>query len=222
MFTNPTQPNLTDFITFCQAQGVEAGFLPVTSDYYVWGLQYAENIVINVPQIPAIQYVIAVYNLGMHWLVTNAPDVRAANASLTWATGTVTATTAAPLDLTIGETFPVTITAAVPTGYNGPYSATVTGTSTFTYLVATNPGTETAAGFYNLQFFSDLRKKFNLLAFSAGPINSSADNGTSESTVVSDVMKQLTFSDLEVMLTPWGRKYLAFAQMYGPNIVEFS
>lgn len=67
--------------------------------------------------------------------------------SLTWSGGTVTATAAAALvGLSTGDTFITKIAGATPAAYNGTYLATVTGSTTFTYAVATNPGTETVAG----------------------------------------------------------------------------
>ena len=68
--------------------------------------------------------------------------------SLAWASGSVTATSAATLELGTGQTFYTTIAGAVPAGYNGTFLATVTGTNTFTYALATNPGTETSPGTY--------------------------------------------------------------------------
>lgn len=68
--------------------------------------------------------------------------------SLSWASNTVTATAAANLALTTGETFTTTIAGAVPAAYNGTYLATVTGVNTFTYTLATDPGLETAPGTY--------------------------------------------------------------------------
>lgn len=64
--------------------------------------------------------------------------------SLTWSSGTVTATSAVPIGA-VSLLF-VTISGATPSGYNGTFVATVTGTSTFTYSVASNPGTETVPG----------------------------------------------------------------------------
>lgn len=66
--------------------------------------------------------------------------------SLSWTTGVVTATAADPLGMTTGETFTAIIAGAVPAGYNGTYKATVTGASTFTYALTSNPGVETAPG----------------------------------------------------------------------------
>lgn len=69
--------------------------------------------------------------------------------SLTWSASTVTATSAAAIPgLTIGDVFITTIAGASPSGYNGTYSTTVTGTNTFTFALAVNPGSETVAGTY--------------------------------------------------------------------------
>ncbi|MDE3023847.1 MAG: hypothetical protein KGI54_18680 [Pseudomonadota bacterium] len=73
-FVNPTIPNLADFITFCQNQGVTVTILPTSSDYYQWSLTYAEDIALYITEIPSILYVLAVYNLGMHRLVSITPD----------------------------------------------------------------------------------------------------------------------------------------------------
>jgi hypothetical protein len=69
--------------------------------------------------------------------------------SLAWSSGTVLATTTAAIPgLDTGDTFLVTIAGAIPAGYNGTYSASVTGANTFTYALASNPGAETTAGTY--------------------------------------------------------------------------
>ena len=67
---------------------------------------------------------------------------------LVWSSGTVTATAAATIGLSVGQTFTVTIAGAVPAAYNGTYVATVATTTTFTFALATNPGTETTPGTY--------------------------------------------------------------------------
>jgi hypothetical protein len=69
--------------------------------------------------------------------------------SLTWSGGTVTATTAAAIPgLTTGDVFITAIAGATPSGYNGTYLCTVTGTNTFTFSLTSNPGTESVAGTY--------------------------------------------------------------------------
>lgn len=68
--------------------------------------------------------------------------------SMAWASGTVTVTAVADLTLTTGETFTTTISGANPAAYNGTYVATVTGLDTFTFALATDPGTNTVPGTY--------------------------------------------------------------------------
>jgi hypothetical protein len=40
-FANPTTPNLEDFQTFCQEQGVNTTVLAPSSDYFQWALTLA-------------------------------------------------------------------------------------------------------------------------------------------------------------------------------------
>lgn len=90
---------------------------------------------------------------GTYQYVGNMAGVTAIQAaalpitSLSWASGTVTATVAA-MTLAVGQTFLTTISGAVPAGYNGTYRATVATTTTFTFALATSPGTETSPGTY--------------------------------------------------------------------------
>jgi hypothetical protein len=69
-----------------------------------------------------------------------------ANTSLVWSGGTVTVTTSSPHGLTVSDQISLTIAGVTPTGYNGTYLATITGTSTFTYALGVNPGSATVPG----------------------------------------------------------------------------
>ena len=74
-FVDPTTPNLADFTTYVQNQGVSVAVLPVNSEYLTWALTYAENVALLPPALmPSIVYVIAVYQLGMHHLLKIAQD----------------------------------------------------------------------------------------------------------------------------------------------------
>ena len=76
MFTNPSTPNLTDFTTFVYNQGVPSADLPTTSDYLQWAFDWGVNITLLPPaDMPAILYVLACYNIGMHQLLKIAQDV---------------------------------------------------------------------------------------------------------------------------------------------------
>lgn len=66
--------------------------------------------------------------------------------SLAFADGVVTATTTQPHGWTNGSTHQVVIAGVTPAGYNGTFTATVTGNATFTYPLAQSPGNATAYG----------------------------------------------------------------------------
>lgn len=67
-------------------------------------------------------------------------------------------------------------------------------------------------------FFQDLRKGFNINSQTMGMIQSSSDQGTSQSLLNPDWMRKMTLTNLEMMKTPYGRTYLGFAQEYGQVI----
>ena len=150
-FVDPTTPNLADFITFCQGQGVTTSDLDPASPWFGYALTYAQNVALSDPcDIPSIMYVIAVYNLGLAQLIRIAPD--------------------------------------------------------------TAPST----------FFADMRKQFNLLSFVAGVVSGSSDQATSQTLAVGEGLANLPLSAINLTKTPWGQAYLEYAQMYGPNIVDYS
>lgn len=91
---------------------------------------------------------------GTKTLLTQLSDLEAVLvtpkplASLVWSGGVVTATTASPHGYSIGAMFRVTIAGELPTGYNGTFLITITGTTTFTYALIVDPGSETQTGTY--------------------------------------------------------------------------
>ena len=70
--------------------------------------------------------------------------------SLSWSSaggGTVTGTTATtPVGVVTGTQYLATISGVTPVGYDGTFVLTQTGTTTFTYPLAVNPGTVTTLG----------------------------------------------------------------------------
>jgi hypothetical protein len=86
------------------------------------------------------------------------------------------------------------------------------------HLLVTIALDDPAAAPPNDTYFADLRSKMNLNAFVPGVIQSSSDQGTSQSWMVPDFFKGLTLGDMALLQTPWGRAYLALAQAYGPTI----
>lgn len=89
---------------------------------------------------------------GKTSLITQMSDLTAllspalAVTSVTWLAGVATVTTTAAHGVATAATFLTTIAGATQAGYNGTFLATVTGLSTFTYPLVTNPGTSPATG----------------------------------------------------------------------------
>lgn len=65
--------------------------------------------------------------------------------SLTWLSSVVTGTTTAPHGWTNGDVIGAVIAGTTPSAYNGSYQITITGASTFTYPLVSNPGTSPAS-----------------------------------------------------------------------------
>jgi hypothetical protein len=66
-----------------------------------------------------------------------------------------------------------------------------------------------------LLYFAYLRQQWDLTGFIPGVVNSSADEGTSQSLTVPSQLQDLTILDLQHLKTPWGRTYMGFAQSVG-------
>lgn len=64
-------------------------------------------------------------------------------------------------------------------------------------------------------YFANLRTNFGINNFVAGVITSSGNDVTNESILNPEIMKGLTFANLQNLKTPYGRQYLAFAGQYG-------
>jgi hypothetical protein len=71
---------------------------------------------------------------------------RYAISGIAWASSIATVTTSTPHGFQSVGTVNVNISGCAPSGYNGTYAITVTGANTFTYSLASNPGTLTAGG----------------------------------------------------------------------------
>lgn len=65
-------------------------------------------------------------------------------------------------------------------------------------------------------YFADLRKLWNLTGFVGGTVQSTADQGTSESLLAPDFLKGLTIGQLQMLKDPYGRQWLAMQSEFGP------
>lgn len=68
-------------------------------------------------------------------------------------------------------------------------------------------------------FFQAWRQATGVLSLTAGVSASQSDNGTSNSMAVPQGLANLSLSALDFAKSPYGRRYLAYAQQYGPTIV---
>jgi hypothetical protein len=64
-------------------------------------------------------------------------------------------------------------------------------------------------------FFQTARQSYGINSFVAGVISSTSDNGTGESMVVPESLKNITLQNLQQLKTPYGRQWLYFSQAYG-------
>ncbi len=217
-------PTIAGFIVFIQqVMGITANYLPTTAPVITSSFNVAMAIVNPVlADIDQSVYALAVYNLAADTLLNYAQDQTATITGITWATGTATATTAAPHGFLTGDT--IALSRNAPLAYNsqpGPANALLgtaivaTGANTFTYPIAANPGTFSQGGIASEIYFSSLRRAWNITGFTAGVITASSDETTSETLLTPEFMKNLTMGNLQNLKTPYGRTYLAIAQDYG-------
>lgn len=67
--------------------------------------------------------------------------------AITWSASVVSVTLSTAHGWGLADVIPVTVSGCTPAGYNGTFSATVTGTTTFTYPLSVNPGVISVKGF---------------------------------------------------------------------------
>jgi hypothetical protein len=89
---------------------------------------------------------------GSFQLLTSKDDLKSlispakTISAIAWVTNTVTVTLTESLGWSDGDKVPVVIDGVAPKGYNGAFTATVTGDKTLTYTLSSDPGTATTMG----------------------------------------------------------------------------
>ena len=89
-------------------------------------------------------------------ILTGSVAITSMVASGTAPTVTVTVTTTTPHGIPTGDTILGIIAGVTPTGYNGTFQITSTGTNTFTYPLTINPGVVTSQGVFTNESVQDL------------------------------------------------------------------
>ena len=149
-WTNPATPNIADFTTFCQNQGIVAPYTATGSEYFQWAFDWAMSEALTCPQMPGNRYVLAVYHFGADRFIRLAQD--------------------------------------------------------------------DGQG----QFYQAQRASFGVLDFRPGVVMASGDGPTSQTLVVPDWYREIPMFAQEMLKTPWGREYIAYAQQYGPYVIGVS
>lgn len=76
--------------------------------------------------------------------------------SISWASSVVTVVTAAAHGIPASTTLRGTISGAIPSGYDGTFACTYVSSTSFTYPLASNPGSETTTGVFELAAVGEL------------------------------------------------------------------
>lgn len=66
-----------------------------------------------------------------------------------------------------------------------------------------------------LPFWAYVRFDMKIESFTPGVVTSTSDEGTSVSLLNPDFMKTFSMDDVQLVKTPWGRRYMSLAQKYG-------
>lgn len=224
-------PDLVKYTTFIRnVVRIGTNYLPAGSQYLQHSFDHSLDEVNLDLSIAAAQrtswsvYELAVYNLGAHLLIKFAEDVSYDLSAMSWAAGLVTGTTTSAHLMLPGD--PVKIIAVSPLAYAGPQKVgyvtvtDVTDSTHFGYHIPRNPGTAVLLPGASVQeqFFANIRRYFKINSFVPGIVANTSDLTTSVGLDNPDFMKNLTLEQLQLIKTPYGRRYLEIAQKYGPTI----
>jgi hypothetical protein len=215
MFTTPGTPNLADFATFVTQQGVPPANLPSGS---LTTVSIATSGALTAASASGtVEVGMILYGTG----VTNPTYLTAWNG--TTLAGTVSPAPTAAINATTLTTYSEFLWWAFAQAQDR-----VRETCSNLYVLAVyNLGMHLLMSFaidpqgvtpwftpqnQNGQFV----RRYNLDNFTGGVIQTGADQNTSQTVAVPELLKNLSLSNLEELKTPWGRKYLGYAQNYGP------
>jgi len=218
VFIQPGIPNLTDFNTYVLNQGVPASDIPSGALSGV-SIDTSGNLV-AAGSTGTVTAGMILSGSGI------APDTYLTAWTQASLTGTVFPV---PLVALSGLSLSAS-TAQVSWAFDYAVNRVMTGGSSM-------PGSVYTLAVYNLgmhqllkigqditpsTFFSGARQQYGITSFVGGVISATADQNSSNAIAVPEAFKNLGFSNLDALKTPWGREYLAYAQEYGPYVVGVS
>lgn len=72
------------------------------------------------------------------------------------------------------------------------------------------------------EFFAGQRAKYRIHEPAVGVVSSGGDGGTSMGLVNPEQLKQMTWTELQMLKTPFGRYYMGYAMASGPTLFGMS
>ena len=215
MFTNPTAPNLADYLTFLYSTvKIPPAQLPSTSGVATGGS--TTTLIDTIQAWAANRW--AGYFVDDSTQGESAPVLSNTADTLTFSVAVANAIAAGDQYLIVTDSVYTSLLIAKET-----VNETLNCGSAMLYTLAVyNLGADRLINFApdqtNQTFFRDLRKDMRIADISVGVVSASSDEATSMSMLNPEAMKNFTLQDLQTLKTPYGRYYMGLAQAYGPTI----
>ena len=218
MWTNPQTPNPSDFLTFVYGQGVPQGDFPsgslagvsidtsgnLTATSSVGTVSAGMAIVLST-SVPYL-YLTAWKGSNFSGTVSPAPQTAVSDQTLSVYTPSLLWAFQYAFDRCPAGSGYIPASAYVPALYN----------------LGMHQLLKIGQDISGQAFFTNARTQYSLLNFIGGIISSASDQNTASTTAVPDLLKNMNLSDLDLVKTPWGREYMAYAMEFGPYVVGMS
>lgn len=215
MFTNPTAPNLREYLSFLYgAVKIPPSQLPSASGTATGG---STTTLLDTAQTWAL-------NRWAGYFVDDSTEGQTAAVlsntadTLTFATAVSQAIAGGDQYLIVTDSVFTSLLIAKETVNETLNCASPTLYTLAVYNLAADRLINFAPDQPNQTFFKDLRKDLRIADVSVGVVSGSSDESTSTSILNPEAMKNFTLQDLQTLKTPYGRTYMGLAQAYGSTI----
>jgi len=218
MFTNPTTPNASDYISFLYgAVGIKPISLPTVKGTATGG---STTTLTDTSQAWTVNQWGSPFSYDVLDTTTGQLSGIASNTSNTLTLSTAFNTAVATGDTYIVMPDIVQTTLSVALDIVNPYLACAS--SQIYVLAVYNLAADRLINYANddqfvanQSYFEDLRAKLKISSFTPGVVTSSSDESTSVGLLNPEALKMLTLNDLQTLKTSYGRTYMGYAQAYG-------
>lgn len=214
MFTNPTIPNLADYLSFLNdVVGIPLAVFPQVFGQATGGdttLLQDTNQLWDPHQWKG--YYVVDSTLGQSSSISDSDVV------------TVTFATPFTQIVQFGDNYTI-MPGIVPTSFaisksivNASLNAMPDLYTLAVYNLAADRLINYASDIPTQNYFKQARIDYGITSAALGVISASSDEATSSTWMNPEQLKTLTLMDLQNLKTPYGREYLGLAQMYGTNL----